>query len=409
MRADVPKLEGYAEALALIRHAICEHGILASTTDVDNYKRIWARDGIISGLAVLPTQDEYLITGLRSTLLTLASAQKPNGHIPNNVQFDAQGNVLDFGFGTICGRIDSSIWFIIGVCNYVHFTNDFGFASEMERSIERALDLLTTWEFNYRGLIYVPQSGDWADEYIFHGYVLLEQLLRLWALKCHARIFNSDESSSRASNLQELIRMNYWPKRAHQESEFVYHVRAYRFFLDEHGEPTFFLAALTPGGYCDQFDAFANALSILLDLPDSRQCASIIDFGESIVEPTALNMLACIWPPIQEGDHGWPELQNNYKYEFKNYPYKYHNGGLWPMINGWWGLALQKAHSADKAREILHGIYEFNRRGLEGEWGFYEYADALTGEPHGTSHMTWSAAGAVMLQHGIEGKGLFFG
>jgi hypothetical protein len=39
-----------------------------------------------------------------------------------------------------------------------------------------------TWEFNNKGLLYVPLSGNWADEYITDGYVLYDQLLRfgLW-------------------------------------------------------------------------------------------------------------------------------------------------------------------------------------------------------------------------------------
>jgi hypothetical protein len=29
--------------------------------------------------------------------------------------------------------------------------------------------------------LYVPLSGNWADEYITDGYVLYDQLLRVWA------------------------------------------------------------------------------------------------------------------------------------------------------------------------------------------------------------------------------------
>jgi hypothetical protein len=31
--------------------------------------------------------------------------------------------------------------------------------------------------------LYVPLSGNWADEYITDGYVLYDQLLRVWAEK----------------------------------------------------------------------------------------------------------------------------------------------------------------------------------------------------------------------------------
>jgi hypothetical protein len=51
---------------------------------------------------------------------------------------------------------------------------------------EANIQMLTSfeaWEFNNKGLLYVPLSGNWADEYITDGYVLYDQLLRVWALK----------------------------------------------------------------------------------------------------------------------------------------------------------------------------------------------------------------------------------
>ena len=39
--------------------------------------------------------------------------------------------------------------------------------------VQRGLELLKAWEFNARGLIYMPLGGDWADEFVYHGYVLI--------------------------------------------------------------------------------------------------------------------------------------------------------------------------------------------------------------------------------------------
>ena len=52
--------------------------------------------------------------------------------------------------------------------------------------MEKTLFLLGAWEFNNRGLLYVPETGDWADEYIHNGYVLYDQLLYLQALRTMA-------------------------------------------------------------------------------------------------------------------------------------------------------------------------------------------------------------------------------
>lgn len=401
--------EGYTRALTLFRGALCAKGILASTASVANYKRIWARDAVVSGLAALLTGEGQLVGGLRATLTTLAAAQQPNGAIPGHVDLDARGEISDAGFGTICGRVDPPLWFVIGLCNYVHFTGDMEFASQMEQAVEKALKLLVSWEFNFRGLIYVPQSGGWADEYYLHGYLLLEQLLRLWALQTHAETYSSLKSREAASSLSELIAINYWPRSVRQKSDLVYHPRAYQFYTEERGEPSHFLAGFAPGGYFDRFDAFANALAILLDVADAEQREKIVAFGREIRLQLKPNMIPCFWPPVQVGEPGWRELQNNYKYKFSNLPCQYHNGGLWPMINGWWGQALAVCGKVGEIHTLRDAVDAFNRKGERGDWGFYEYGHAQTGEPMGTDHMTWSAAGALMLYHCLQNTHLFFG
>jgi len=41
-------------------------------------------------------------------------------------------------------------------------------------AIEKVVFLLGAWEFNNRGLLYVPATGDWADEYVHNGYILYD-------------------------------------------------------------------------------------------------------------------------------------------------------------------------------------------------------------------------------------------
>jgi hypothetical protein len=39
--------------------------------------------------------------------------------------------------------------------------------------IQKCLQFLEAWEFNNKHLLYVSPSGNWADEYITDGYVLM--------------------------------------------------------------------------------------------------------------------------------------------------------------------------------------------------------------------------------------------
>ena len=44
---------GYHKAIALLHDVASPNGFLASAENTTNYKRVWARDGVICGLAAL--------------------------------------------------------------------------------------------------------------------------------------------------------------------------------------------------------------------------------------------------------------------------------------------------------------------------------------------------------------------
>jgi GH15 family glucan-1,4-alpha-glucosidase len=76
------------------------------------------------------------------------------------------------------------------------------------------------------------------------------------------------------------------------------------------------------------------------------------------------------------------------------------------MLNGWWGLALIAQGRRDEATEVLTALHEANQQHLldDDEWPFFEYLHAFTGEPGGTQRLAWSAAGAILLEHGLRGE-----
>jgi len=172
---DSGDTEEYRQAIQLLHACSTEDGFLASRTDRDNYRRVWARDGVIVGLAALMSRDQDLIETLRRTLLTLTQYQGPHGEIPSNV--DTTANRVSYGGTT--GRIDADLWYVIGCGQYWRASGDDEFLEQVLPALEKVRFLLGAWEFNNRGLLYIPQTGDWADEYIHHGYVLYDQLLYL--------------------------------------------------------------------------------------------------------------------------------------------------------------------------------------------------------------------------------------
>jgi glycogen debranching enzyme len=168
----------YNDSLKLLRQLSTSQGILASTLESDNYKRIWARDSIICGIAGLLAEDKTIVQGLKASLLTLAKHQNKQGIIPSNVL--EKENDVDISYGSLVGRVDTNTWFIVGCCLYYLNTKDEETWLFLIPSIFKSRNYLKTIELNGKGWIYTPLSGNWADEYPIHGYTLYDNMLRLW-------------------------------------------------------------------------------------------------------------------------------------------------------------------------------------------------------------------------------------
>lgn len=379
----------YVKSLELLHKVSSANGFLASLDDSSNYKRVWARDGVICGLAALASGDEKLINTFRITLETLANNQHEIGTIPSNVMINEK--TTEVSYGGLAGRVDAVTWFVIGVCQYAIHTNDHSFLEKHEVKIEKALELLEAWEFNNKHLIYVPLSGNWADEYITDGYVLYDQLLRIWALKNYNNFKKSEKLALKIKHINEQVECNFFPN-SNQEK---FHDRAY----NELEFKTYLPCSFSPSGYKNQFDAFANSLLLLLNIGSSKIHQEIINFSFDLAKSTKLGLVPAFWPPVFESDQHWDLLKNNCKYEFRNFPYEFHNGGSWPMVNGFFALGLLNHSEKEKTNTILENIDKANAKQ---EYSFYENFNTETMAPNGVSNCAWSAAAAVLVYQAIN-------
>jgi glycogen debranching enzyme len=405
--------EGYEKAVELLGCCRCPEGFLASPTDKANYRRIWGRDGVIIGLAGLLTGDSDLIETFRRNLQTLAQHQGPHGEIPSNV--DPTSERVSFGGTT--GRVDADLWFIIGCGEYWRATGDDAFLEVVAPAIEKVRFLLGAWEFNNRGLLYVPATGDWADEYIHNGYILYDQALYLQALRTlcaiRAHVHGTQDHAlcKRVSHLKHLIRDNYWFEDEDGEiPDDVYHEilykkgrRASRSCENRHWMPFF-----SPHGYGYRFDAFANVLVSLLDISDERRRDRVDKFIEALSADFEIRLLPAFHPVIKPVDKDWKELNITFSYTFRNKPYEYHNGGLWPMITGFYVADLARRDKKPQAQTYLDGIHRANASEMQGSrWSFPEFIHGRDFTPGGTREQCWSAAGAIIGHRALEGAHVF--
>lgn len=405
---------GYQKAIEVLHGCATPDGFLASPTPMTNYNRVWSRDGAIISLAALLTGDDTLIDCSRQTFETLAGYQGPHGEIPSNV--DPGTDRVSYG-GT-AGRVDADLWFIVGVAEHWKATGDDAFLERMLPAIERAFFLLGAWEFNNRGLLYVPLAGDWADEFIQHGYVLYDQALYHQAIAAvaefHRHVHGSEDHGlhERLVRLNHLIRTNYWFGPDGEESmPHIYHEALYRKGREAapQREGRFWMPYFCPTGYGYRFDAFANVLVSLLGIADDQQRRAVDGYIAELVaeEMTVLPAFHPVIDPIDEV--AWNDLQMSFSYTFRNRPYEYHNGGLWPLISGFHVADLAARGEQDTAIRMLDGIHTANalpHEDLE-EWSFPEFVHGKNHTAGGTQLQGWSAAAAVIGTHTVEGSSVF--
>ncbi|MFT5890617.1 MAG: hypothetical protein ACI9Y7_000710 [Dokdonia sp.] len=384
----------YQHSIQLLKKVATPEGFLASANDIANYKRVWARDGVICGLAGILDGDEVLVAAMKNTLLTLAKHQHKNGMIPSNVYFE--GEKPSVSYGGLAGRVDTVAWFIIGVCQYVYKTGDQYLFEQLKPAIRKGFEIQQSWEYNDGDLMYVPRSGNWADEYPTQGFILYDQLLRVWALRSYLHFDKDETLRAKEKAITQKITINYKKNTLAGDR---YHPKAYGTLQ----ETSYWVASLEPAGYQIQFDAFATSLSLLLNIGAPEDHKELINYTETLRLSLDLQLVPAFWPVIKEGDDDWKWLTNNCKYEFRNYPYEFHNGGTWQMVNGFYGVGLSYTNETGKAREVLSQIDTLNQKE---NWSFYENFNSKTGVPNGVPFCTWSAAGSVMLEQVLNNNKL---
>lgn len=391
--------EAYQRSISLLYQASTSYGFVASVNNISNYQRIWTRDGIITGMAALLSGEKELITTFESTLHTLFKSQHSSGFFPSNV--DPLTHKASYGGN--CGRVDNVSWAIIGLMQYVQATEQDQLSRTYLPQVEKAISVMEAWEFNGKHLMYVPQSGNWADEYLQHGYVLYDQLLRLWALELAGNYYNNHEWLEKAAIIRKVIINNYWNQ--HSEPSALYSPSLLHQL--QKAPDQYWLMGFNPARIYRQFDLAANALGLILDIGSAQQNEILLNYLAKQVQENSF-LLPSFSPAIMYEDCLMQELADNYAYEFRNLPYEFHNGGLWPVWNGWMCAALHVHGQIDLANQLQSFLQEANRINTEKEsWGFYENFHGKEYKPIGVQYCTWSASGFILAEAYRQGRKLF--
>ena len=399
---------GYARAIDALRRNVTPLGFSACSlednkvtgTDV-NYRSVWGRDGAITVINTLDLEDAELRECGRRTLETLLNAISPAGQIPANVRID-DGAPDYSGVGNICA-IDSPLWLIIAVYNYVERTDDQDFLERHAERLQRTMDWLAAHDSNNDGLLEIPEAGDWTDLFGRSYNVLYDEVLWYRANVCYGRILERRGDLARAADylrwsqhIRSKILEMFWPTTQPDANGNRANGFADRQF--NLGDTHYLLPEITPFAFNWRCDVFGNVLAFLTNVLDVDRARTAFHYmwGVGVNEPYPV---ANLYPVVQAGDPDWRAY---YTVNLLNLPHHYHNGGIWPFVGGMWVRFIHRLGFHEVACRELVRLAEVNRLGRDREWEFNEWVHGQTGRPMGKAYQAWSAACFVRACQEVE-------
>lgn len=361
------------KAMALLHALSGPTGIRASLSTTANYDAVFTRDAVMAGIAGLLEGDDEIAAGLVRTLAHLRDLQGPEGQIASNYVIRAEGTAR-VSFGTLAPRIDATTWYLVGIALGARArVLDPAQFRESARAVVRLLDAL---EYNGRHLIYIPAGGNWADEYIYDGYILYDQVLRAWSLRLLGTMYGETAWSDKADQIELTIEDRYWPRG------------------DGSVDRRYPVAAVSPTVTRDVFDLAACSLLAVSGMAHRLTGMALDWIDERFLARGELP--PAFYPVIDETHADWPALRRYHLHDFRNLPHEYHNGGVWPIWLGWLALGLARTGRAaelDRLRQLVD-----ERVTSRKDFAFDEYVHGLTGAPGGVTQMAYSATGLVFLE-----------
>ena len=338
-------------SLAPLHENLGPHGFRAARPSdravARGYDRVFGRDGALCAIAAARSGDRTLIRGARRTLAALAAHQAANGQIPKFVEPEAQRG--DFWY---LGCIDAALWWLIAI-KLVDQSGGGRLERRLQARIRRALAWLGCQEHPLIHLLQQNETSDWADIMPRSGFVLYTNALWLYVKKLYRLP---------GSHLPDCRRLGLLIHYARRRSRI----------------PEQFLSYVDLSFWGEEGDVLGNLLALLLGMADGERRQQVLDAVAA--RPTAHAGLSVL-KPIQPDSREWRPYMERHR---QNLPHRYHNGGLWPMVGGFWVLArLARANAA-------------------GNWRFTEWFDGASGTAEGMAGQSWNAALFLLVCAGLD-------
>jgi glycogen debranching enzyme len=354
---------------------------------------------MMCSLFMLRSGDAELQRAALDSIVSLGKGQAANGQIPNFVKIDEDDTTKSDWWYIGCP--DATMWWLIAVYEARRFADLDRRYPELKDRVEDAKRWLLAHEHQQFFLIPQGEGADWADVMPRSGFVLYTNALWYATKRRHA-MANLDETRRR------FIQLFFpWAQPSEKEDRRAHVLLKYAYGSKTRGLGRSFV---TLSGSGREGDVLGNLLAILYVLLDDRP-AKERKVGRGMAENVVGILKAAgvndpyparaVVKPIKKKDRLWCKYMLRHG---QNRPWQYHNGGLWPVIGGFWVLALVALDKRDEAREELVKLARANEKS---NWRFSEWLHGKTLEPNGQAGQTWNAGLFLLAKHALDAKNDF--
>ncbi len=220
---------------------------------------------------------------------------------------------------------------------------------------------------------FMESNSAYPQQYAFNGALLAKTK----ALSTNLLYFNGYQI---AAKMAKLLNKDF---SEFEEKSLLLKIAINKYFwMPEHGYYGYFQDE--NGKLYENMEATGEAFAILFGVADAAQSQSILQ-----LTPMTAAGIPSLWPQFPE--------HKDYSKGFSEY---YHNGMIWPFVQGYWALAAsQSGDTAVFGREL-----EKLTRLSQKNDSFMEFYRPENSQPDGSRGQLWSASGYVsMIFHGLFG------
>jgi len=372
----------HARSIDLLRRNLTPDGILAASAgdraSRRGYTAIFGRDAAICAIGMALSGDPLLERAAAVGLETLGRHQAANGQIPKFVSPGA--SEADFWY---LGCIDSTLWWLLAL-DFLERRRPRA-RGQRSRRVTLALQWLLAQEHQRFCLLQQNEASDWADIMPRSGFVLYSNAL-WYAVKRRYGLDRAEETRASCNSLFHPFSAALAPyRRARLLNEYV---------LRRARNRDLYLSFVNFSFFGEEGDVFGNLLAVLYGLADPRASRrTLAALQRSRV--SRLYPVRVVTHPIRRRSALWRPYMARHR---QNEVWQYHNGGIWPMVGGFWIVALAAAGRLPEARLELESLA---RACALRDWSFNEWLHGTRATPRGMPGQSWNAAAFLMAERAI--------